>query len=101
MSPIITKDTIHGQIIYIDQFGNLITNIKQEDFPQPIHGGNITIKTKKFEINQFSNSYSDAKQNAPLAIWGSHGYLELALNQKRANDVLDLVYGDQISINWT
>lgn len=98
--PQISENIIRGQIIYIDKFGNLITNIKPENIPNSISNAKLTISGQDFKIDGIYDCYADAASTEPLALWGSHGYLEIAVNQKRANAVLKMTYNDQIVIYW-
>ena len=95
-----SENFIRGQIIYIDKFGNLITNIRHTSLPASVSSGRMRIMGRGFEINTVNDSYAAAEDMEPLAIWGSHGYLEIAVNQKRANEVLKMTYGEQIFIHW-
>jgi len=78
--PIITQTGIIGSIIYIDKFGNLITNINQSMINKPVS----FVQIGKTQIHKLSNSYSEAEINQPLAIIGSSGYLEIAVRNGNA-----------------
>ncbi len=72
---------IRGRVIYHDRFGNLITNISRasvgERVPQMVLFGD--------ELRlPLVNSYASVPVNAPLAIWGSFDYLEIAVNHGNA-----------------
>ncbi len=79
--PQILDDRIIGEIIYKDSFGNLITNIP----------GDIVEHTSKIDldgvvINSISSSYQDVAKGELLAIVGSSGFLEIAVNQGSASE---------------
>lgn len=87
-----------GSIIYTDRFGNLITNLCEDFFSD--HGidyKNISIKGNI--INGLSNSYSEKSPGELLAIKGSSGYIEIAVNQGNAGELLQAVTGDSVMVN--
>lgn len=75
---------VEGSVAYVDRFGNLITNITKE------HCRNQALcQIGKRSIGRIGQSYSHAEQGAPIAFIGSHGYLEIAVSQGRADEKLD------------
>ncbi|MFW6367807.1 MAG: SAM hydrolase/SAM-dependent halogenase family protein [Halothece sp.] len=92
-SPEIRNDSITGYIQYIDYFGNLISNILGSE----IKGKSWYIRVKDTIINS-GNTYSDAPPQELIAIIGSHGWLEIAMNQGNASSVLSLNYGEAIEV---
>lgn len=89
---ILPDKKIMGQIIYIDKFGNLITNIT-ENF---LNNRDITIKLKNTIITGLSTSYGEVSPGKPLAIIGSSGYLEIAVNHGNAGDLFCCHGGEKI-----
>lgn len=87
-------DTLIGQIIKIDRFGNLITNISKEafeaflsdDIKYEIRAGNVS-------LNRLNSAYADAEIGEPLAIIGSLALLEIAVNGGNAEKQLGLKRG--------
>lgn len=63
---------IHGEIVHIDQYGNLVTNIAAGDLP----GGGLEIEVKGCKIKGVSGSYEEA--GGLLGIIGSGGHLEIS-----------------------
>jgi S-adenosylmethionine hydrolase len=89
------KDSLEGRVIYIDGFGNIVTNISSGlvDF-QP--GDVMKIDNKQLV---FHKSYGFCKEGEYLALIGSHGYLEIAVNRGNAAVVFGIKYGERIFIN--
>jgi len=81
--PEIRKGEIIGKVIYVDSFGNLITNI-----PAGLIKPESTICIGKRVINGISKSYADVPEGRFLAVIGSSGLLEISINQGRACDVI-------------
>ncbi len=80
-----------GQVVHIDRFGNLITNIEA--------GAPITnIRYKFHEFESASKTYSDVKIGSPLVYVGSFGYYEIAINSKSARKYFNAKIGDKIEV---
>lgn len=92
----VNPHSILAEIIYIDRFGNLITNI-----PQDLEGKfrNPTIKIKNKIIKGISSSYAQVKPKELLAIWGSSNFLEVAANFSSAKDKLYAEIGDKVAVS--
>ena len=90
--PIRLPSPIGPQIIHIDHFGNLITNITRDQFT----GTRLTVNGRV--ISAFRNFFGEnvGEPNEPFAIWGSAGYLEIAVNGGSAAEVLRVKRGDQV-----
>ena len=78
-------NTIEGVVIHIDSYENLITNITTEQFERERRGRDFTIMVKGnlYTIDKISDSYLDVRDVDLVAIFGSHGYLELALSRAK------------------
>jgi S-adenosylmethionine hydrolase len=70
-------------VIYIDSYGNVITNITRRSFQDLVKGQpfRICIGRSTYDITSVSKSYSDVPQGERLAFFGSTGYLEIAVNK--------------------
>ncbi len=92
------KNNVTGTIIYTDRFGNLITNLREDFFHN--HGLNCkNINIKGNIINGLSNSYSEKSPGELLAIKGSSGYIEIAVNQGNAEKLLQAGRGDSVTVS--
>lgn len=82
IQPTITKTSIGGHVIYIDSYDNAITNISRELFEREQRGRRFTINVpcKIGGISSISSGYKDVPEGEIVAIWGSHGFLEIAQN---------------------
>lgn len=77
--PLKKGDTITAEIIHIDRFGNLITNVPAKDLPEDGRR-DATIKIKGLLIKGVKASYCGVKEGEPIALIGSSGRLEIAVN---------------------
>ncbi len=86
--------TLVGNILHIDSFGNLITDIKAGNLPADT--GVITIEVGKKTIHGLSVTYGTAA--GLLALVGSSGYLEISLKDGNAGAFLHAEIGDEVRI---
>lgn len=92
------QNRVCGTIIYTDRFGNLVTNLCEDFFHD--HGIDFkNINIKGTIINGLSNSYSEKSPGELLAIKGSSGYIEIAVNQGNAGKLLQAGTGDRFTVN--
>ena len=107
---------IKGQIVYIDSFGNCVTNISQKQFNDTIRGRKFEIVIKNKKFSRLHKSYSDfpvsdVKQLKDLegdflALFNENGYLEIAIYKSNPKTVgsaatlLGLHFRDSISIKF-
>jgi S-adenosylmethionine hydrolase len=99
LDPVVKKnDTVEARIIHIDRFGNCITNITRdvvEDKP-------AILLVKEKEICNFRDFYSDVDNaNELFAIWGSAGFLEIAVNRGSAALTLGAKRGEAVILTRT
>ncbi|GAX60855.1 hypothetical protein SCALIN_C14_0121 [Candidatus Scalindua japonica] len=86
-----------AEIIYVDSFGNLITNVNKEVIDMmKIGEERVSITMGRRRINGICSSYTDVGDNEALAIFGSSGYLEISVNRGSAGDILKLKKGDKL-----
>ncbi|MBN2599958.1 MAG: SAM-dependent chlorinase/fluorinase [Candidatus Thermoplasmatota archaeon] len=85
-------DRIVGKVLYVDRFGNLITNIPQDILPADIEGKQITVVSgeRRWEQVRFVPSYGYASPGDLLVTVGSNHFLELSINQGNAAQVLGM-----------
>lgn len=91
LRPLLGSDWIEGQILFIDNFENVIINITREQFEEQRAGRNFRIVFKREEvIDRISESYADVPEGEKLALFNSAGYLEIAINKGNAAGLLGL-----------
>ena len=90
-----------GEIVAIDHFGNLMTNIDEdrlESFCPQRNQDKVLVGLEKCQITGISSSYDRAAPNMPLAIIGSRGYLEIAVNKDNAEKYFSANIGDTVRL---
>lgn len=111
-----TQTQIVGGVLYVDNYGNVITNISKKMFQEVGKGRSFKVNASRYSFNKIFNKYneivgddvSDARQydGNKLALFNSAGYLEIAIyrsNQKTvggASSLLGLEYRDPIIIDF-
>lgn len=88
--------SIIGEVIYIDSFGNLITNINKEDIARLNKPFEIIIKS--IRIKGISKTYANGKKGKPIAIVGSSNHLEIACYLGSAFENLQIKQGERIEV---
>lgn len=91
LRPMVGNNWIEGQIIFIDQFENVIVNITKEEFEAQRRGRSFKIVFKRDEvIDRISDTYADVPEGEKLALFNSAAYLEIAINKGNAAGLLGL-----------
>jgi len=92
---------ITGRVEQVDRFGNLVTNIGA-DLLRELGGdggrAGLRIQCGGREVRGLAGTFSDLPAGVPLALIGSRGCLELAVNQGRAEEVLAAGVGYQVTV---
>jgi S-adenosyl-L-methionine hydrolase (adenosine-forming) len=87
-------DGLVGEVIYVDRFGNLCSNLPADQLDSPI--GSIEVGT--FRVAEIHRCFSDVKPGAPVAMINSFGFLEIAINGGNAADSLGIDRGSKVRV---
>jgi S-adenosyl-L-methionine hydrolase (adenosine-forming) len=99
MKPVLQQDKIVGNVIYVDNFGNAITNIHRDDLNRFEHKDGMQINYRKSDfIDRIVSNYSDVPPSYSLARFNSIGLLELSIHGGHAANMLGLRVGDAIRV---
>ena len=91
LRPLLGPQFIEGQIIFIDNFENVIINITKEEFEEQRRGRSFKIVFKRDEIiEKISETYADVAESEKLALFNSANYLEIAINKGNAAGLFGL-----------
>jgi S-adenosylmethionine hydrolase len=91
LRPLLGEKFIEGQIIFIDNFENVIINITKEEFEEQRRGRSFKIVFKRDEIiEKISETYADVSESEKLALFNSANYLEIAINKGNAAGLFGL-----------
>ncbi|RFN60396.1 SAM hydrolase/SAM-dependent halogenase family protein [Marixanthomonas ophiurae] len=119
LQPVVNSENnqIVGNVIYIDNYGNVVSNITKSFFEEVGKGRKFTIQARRATFESIFTNYSDAinfdvpadkreEDGKKLALWNSSKYLELAIYKSNpstvgsASTLFGLEYWDTISINF-
>ena len=119
IKPVVSNDNnqIIGSVIYIDNYGNVVTNITQNIFDKIAKSRPFTIYARNVKFDKIFNNYSDAidysipkdkreEDGKKIALFNNLGYLELSIYKSNpstvgsASTLFGLGYRDQISIHF-
>ena len=89
---------LFGEVIRIDSFGNLITNISQEDLLEFALDSPIEIEIKGERIKGLKVSYEEGREGEVICLWGSVGLLEIALKERNLHRELGWGRGEKVWI---
>ena len=99
--------SLAGEVIFIDRFGNIITNINELIFNQNKREQSFTIHLPRgYKITSIKSTYNDVQDGVALALFNSAKLLEIAINradknaESGASTLLGIKEGDQIIINF-
>jgi S-adenosyl-L-methionine hydrolase (adenosine-forming) len=91
LRPLLGNNWIEGQILFIDNFENVIVNITKQEFEEQRNQRKFTIVFKRDEvIDKISRSYADVPEGEKLALFNSADYLEIAINKGNAASLFGL-----------
>jgi S-adenosyl-L-methionine hydrolase (adenosine-forming) len=91
LRPLLGDTYIEGQIIFIDNFENVIVNITRDEFEEQRRGRSFRIVFRRDEIiERISETYADAAPGEKLALFNAANYLEIAINKGNAAGLFGL-----------
>jgi S-adenosylmethionine hydrolase len=90
------ENEIEAQIIHVDRFGNLVTNLKRTDLPEKFI---LEIGDNKIEI--LRSFYAEAEADELFMIFGSSEYLEVVAFRNSAAKLLDAKIGEGVRVHKT
>ncbi|NIM13887.1 MAG: hypothetical protein GTO45_17725 [Candidatus Aminicenantes bacterium] len=106
--PSISRSTgaLNGRIVYIDKFGNIMTNVTREcllDAQEASGRSRFKAVVGKNEITRYYETYGQAGKECgsePFMLMGSHQNLEIAVNQMSAALALEAVIDQKVDIEF-
>lgn len=108
---------IKGSVLYVDNYGNVITNIRKATFQEIGKSRTFTVQARNHQFKIIHSCYSDAirfdvpksqreEDGKRLALFNSAGYLELAIYKSNPNtsggasSLFGLSYRDAVTITF-
>jgi S-adenosylmethionine hydrolase len=93
------RNRLTGEVLHIDGFGNLITNFRKEELDSMGIKETVNIKIGNHKLRlKLGKAYEDVKKREAVALFGSHGFLEVSVNQGNAGTAFKAKRGDKITL---
>ena len=92
------QTSLTGQIVDIDRFGNLVTDI--EPIQLPPDAQSLRFEIGSFHVSGLSTCYVDVDEGEPLVLIGSSGRLEISIRNGSAAEELQADFGRRIVARW-
>jgi hypothetical protein len=102
LKAVIQSDIIRGSVIYIDGYGNAITNINKNEFKRVQKDRSFMILFGREDemITELSEKYNDVTIAEKLALFGENNQLQIAINKGMASKLLGLKTHEIIRIEF-
>jgi S-adenosylmethionine hydrolase len=88
-----------GEILHIDAFGSLVSNIDHKSLLQFLKGRPFIIKIGKRTLRGLKKGYWEGKRDEPIALIGSGSFLEISVREGNAQKALKMKRGDPIIVD--
>ncbi|NMC19160.1 MAG: SAM-dependent chlorinase/fluorinase [Thermogutta sp.] len=92
-------DYIEGCVIWVDDFGNLVTNIARKALPEPA-AGRAVVTCGDCPLCDWVNTYAERPAGTRVVLFGSSDYLEIAVVQGNAAAELGAGPGTPVRVQW-
>ena len=92
---------LRGEILHIDDFGNIISNITSEDLEKMgLKGNSLLVRLGNKTLSmRFCSAYGEVPAGTPLALIGSSNFLEVAVNQRSASGIFKAKVGETFRVS--
>jgi S-adenosylmethionine hydrolase len=95
----IQQGALKCKIVYVDRFGNLISNLPHDRFKELLDSSEdhrFAFRVGKHTVSKISQSYTEGEKGELIAIFGSSGCVEFSVNQGNAAQFTKLYAGKDV-----
>lgn len=98
--PVATEAEVRGEVLRVDRFGNLITNIDRRSFERLGRPGEVKLEIRAGDhlVGRMVNTYAEITPDEVCSLFGSTEHLEIAANATSAADTLRLGRGAAVTV---
>jgi S-adenosyl-L-methionine hydrolase (adenosine-forming) len=96
--PTVASDELTGEVVRVDRFGNLITNIDRKTFQKLAQDGTLDIRIGSHQVPRIVSTYADIPAGHIGALFGSTDHLEIAANGASAARELGIERGAPVHV---
>jgi S-adenosyl-L-methionine hydrolase (adenosine-forming) len=93
-------DRLFGEVVWVDRFGNLITNITRGGWAEAAQGRAGEVTLNGAPVGAPVGTYADAEPGDPCVLFGSTEQLEIAVRNGNAAQRLDAASGARVEVVW-
>lgn len=97
----VSKNEMEGRVSHVDKYGNLITNIKLEDFTEIAKNRPAKIRIGRTVVDGISSSYAKCDGGDCICLFNSLGLLEVSIMQGHAAKLLGMKYDSPITVSFS
>ena len=97
-APLNSESEIIGEVLRVDRFGNLITNIDRRTFERLSQHAGIAVSIEGRDVSRVVATYAEAAVGDVCALFGSTDHLEIAVNAGSAAERLGLGRGARVTV---
>jgi S-adenosylmethionine hydrolase len=91
---------VKGVVLRVDAFGNLMTNLTAEDLPAAaVSAGAIKLAVNGKQVLKLGQTFASGSPGEPIAVVGSAGYVEIAVNRGNAARTLGANRGAEVTLD--
>ena len=95
-------DSLKAVVLRVDAFGNLMTNLRAEDLPEDtVATGKIKLQVGAKSVERFMSTFGEGSDGEVVALIGSSGYVEIAVNKGNAAKALGASRGAEVVLART
>lgn len=99
IQPVITPTRIRGTVIHVDNFENVVVNIRRDIFEKTLNGREFSLFFKRNDpITKLSGNYCDVSMGEQLCLFNAADFLEIAVNMGKAATLLGLKVEDVVEV---
>ncbi len=96
--PVMRGGKLIGEIVHVDAFGNLVSNIPRKDFLRFSKGRSSLIRVGRRTILGLKKGYWEGKRDEVIALFGSGGFLEISVREGNAQKFLKIGTGGRVIV---
>ncbi len=100
LQPVIKEGLVRGTVIYVDDYGNLITNIHKGVFQEQVNGSNYEVLCRGDRFTAIGQKYNDVVPGEKVCFFNNQDLLEIAINEGSAERLLGVSINDVVQIEF-
>lgn len=101
LRPVVEESIIRASVVYIDNFGNAVTNLHKNDFDLYGMGRKFRIYISRREyFDEINKFYGEVPEGEKLCLFASNGFLEIAINKGNGSGLLGIKIGKPVLVEF-